>query len=114
MANLAFHFDIAPGADASVLADQLQTGLASLPGVEKSSAKALESRDPLAVASAVMTFITVAPIAINKAADFISSIKNLINSCEGLHNAVVEIRGRRIPINKLQPSDIEAAAASHS
>ena len=110
MANLALHFDIAPGADASVLADQLQTGLARLPGVEKSSAKALESRDPLAVASAVMTFITVAPIAINKAADFISSIKNLINSCEGLHNAVVEIRGRRIPINKLEPKDIEAAA----
>ncbi|HTB96903.1 MAG TPA: hypothetical protein VK716_07825 [Terracidiphilus sp.] len=113
MANLALHFDIAPGADASVLADQLQSKLAKLPGVEKSNAKVLESRDPLAIASAVMTFITVAPIVMNKAADFINSIKNLINSCEGLHNAVVEIGGRRIPVNKLQPSDIEAAAAPH-
>jgi hypothetical protein len=110
MAKLSVHFDIAPGADASALADQLQTGLTKLPGVEKSSAKALESRDPLAVASAVMTFITVAPVVINKASDFISAIKNLINSCEGLHNAIVEIGGRKIPINKLQASDIEAAA----
>ena len=114
MANLALHFDVAPGADAAQLADQLRTGLASLPGVEKSSAKALESRDPLVTASAVMTILTVAPIVINKAATFITAIKNLIDSCEGLRNTIVEVSGRRIPISKLQPSDIEAAAAPKS
>lgn len=114
MSNLALHFDVAPGADASALADQLQAGLANLPGVEKSSSRTLASRDPLAAASAVMAFLTVAPVVINKATDFVTAIKNFINSCEGLRNTVVEISGRRIPINKLQPSDIEAAAAPRS
>jgi hypothetical protein len=111
MANLVLHFDTAPGTDAAALAAQLQTGLAELPGVENSSARPIASRDPLVVASAVMSFIAVAPIVINNAAAFISSIKNLIYSCEGLRNTIVEIRGRHIPIDKLQPADIEAAAA---
>ncbi len=114
MANLALHFDTAPGTDAAALAAQLQAGLAELPGVETSSAKTVASRDPLVVASAVMSFIAVAPVVINNAAAFITSIKNLINSCEGLRNTIVEIRGRRIPIDKLQPSDIETAAAPQS
>lgn len=114
MVNLALHFDTSPGTDASELAVQLQSGLAMLPGVERSNSKALGSRDPLAAASAVMAFLTVAPIVINKAADFVTSIKNLINSCEGLQNAIVEIGGRRIPIHKLEPSDIEVAAAPRS
>lgn len=114
MANLSLHFEVAPGADAAQLADQLQADLANLPGVEKSSAKALQSRDPLVTASAIMTFLTVAPVAINKAATFITAIKNLIDSCDGLRNTIVEISGRRIPIAKLQPSDIEAAAAPKS
>ncbi len=53
-------------------------------------------------------------IVINKTADFISTINIFINSCDGLHNAVVEMSRRRIPINNLKPSEIETAATQQS
>ena len=56
-----------------------------------------------------MGFLTVAPVMINHAADLVNSIKKLIESCEGLRNTIIEIRGHRIPIDKLQPSDLVPA-----
>jgi hypothetical protein len=107
--TLTLHFETAPDADASALAAKLQSGLASLPEVEKAGAQALANRDITVAASAIMGFLTVAPVVINHAAELVNSVKNLIESCEGLHNAIVEIRGRRIPIDKLQPSDLAPA-----
>jgi hypothetical protein len=112
MSNITLHFDTAPGTDAAALAAQLQSGLADLPGVEKAIARPVQSRDLTIAATAVMSFLTVAPVVIGHAADLLDSIKRFIVSCDGLHNTVVEIRGRRIPIADLQPSDIAAAAGS--
>jgi hypothetical protein len=43
---------------------------------------------------------------LTKAADIIDALKRIVQSSEGLRNAVVEIRGRRVPVSELQPSDI--------
>jgi hypothetical protein len=112
MPNMTLHFDTAPGVDATALAAQLQTGLAELPGVEKAIARPVESRDLALDATAVMSFLTVAPVVIAHAAQLVDSIKQLILSCQGLKNAIVEISGRRIPVANLQPADIVAAAES--
>lgn len=110
MPTLTLRFDTAPGTDAAALAGQLQSGLATLPEVERSGAQPLGTRDFGVTAAAVMGFITVAPIVLNKASDLIDAIKRLIESSEGLRNAVVEIHGKRIPVAELKPSDIAPAS----
>lgn len=112
MPNMTLHFDTAPGADAAALAAQLQSGLAELPGVEKAIARPVESRDLSLDATAVMSFLTIAPVVIAHAAQLVDSIKQLVVSSQGLKNAIIEISGRRIPVANLQPSDIVAAAGS--
>ena len=110
MPDILLHFETAPGTDASALAAQLQSALATLPDVQHSGAQPIASRDFGATAALVMGFITVAPIVLNKASDLIDAIKRLVQSSEGLRNAIVEIHGRKIPIAQLQPSDIAPAA----
>jgi hypothetical protein len=108
--TLTLHFDTAPGTDASALAAQLQSGLAALPDVERSGAQPLASRDIGTTEMAIMGFLTVAPIVLTKAADIVDALKRLVQSSEGLRNAIVEIHGRKIPVAQLQPSDIAPRA----
>ena len=106
MPEIVLHFDTAPGADTEALTTELRSALAKLPDIESSDAQALAPRDFGATAAVIMGFLTVAPIAINKAADLIDAIKRLIESSQGLRNAIVEISGRKIPVAQLQPSDL--------
>jgi 3-dehydroquinate synthase class II len=110
--TLKLHFDTAPGTDANALAAELQSGLAALPDVERAGAQPIASRDLGATEMAIMGFLTVAPVMLTKAADIIDALKRIVQSSEGLRNAVVEIRGRRVPVAELQPSDIVTTAAA--
>jgi hypothetical protein len=110
MPEIVLHFDTAPGANAEALTTELRSELAALPDVESSDAQALAPRDFGATAAVVMGFLTVAPIAINKAADLIDAIKRLVESSEGLRNAIIEISGRKVPVAQLKPSDLASAS----
>ena len=108
--TLTLHFETAPGTDAAALAAQLQSGLAALPDVERAGAQPVATRDLGATEMAIMGFLTVAPIVLTKAAAIIDALKQVVQSSEGLRNAIVEIHGRKIPVAELQPSDIATAA----
>jgi hypothetical protein len=108
--TLTLHFETAPGTDAAALAAELQSGLAALPEVERAGAQPIASRDLGATEMAIMGFLTVAPVMLTKAADIIDALKRIVQSSQGLRNAVVEIHGKRIPVAELQPSDIATAA----
>jgi hypothetical protein len=108
--TLTLHFETAPGTDAAALAAELQAGLAALPEVQRAGAQPIASRDLGATEMAIMGFLTVAPVMLTKAADIIDALKRIVQSTEGLRNAVVELHGKRIPVAQLQPSDIATAA----
>lgn len=108
--TLKLHFETAPGTDAAALAAELQSGLSALPEVEHAGAQPIASRDLGATEMAIMGFLTVAPVMLTKAADIIDALKRIVQSSQGLRNAVVELHGKRIPVAELQPSDIATAA----
>lgn len=113
MPELTIQFDAEPGTNADALAAQLKTELARIPAVNSVQSEVMESRDP-SIALAATTIISVlatAPKVIEEATAIVNSIKNLIQATQGLKSAIVEIRGRRIPVDKLQPSDISPAAS---
>ncbi len=110
--TLKLHFQTDPGTDAAALAAQLQSGLAALPDVEHAGAQPIASRDLGATEMAIMGFLTVAPIVLTKASAIIDALKQVIQSSEGLRDAIVEIHGRKIPVAQLQPSDIASPAAA--
>ncbi len=108
--TLKLHFQTAPGTDASALAAQLQSALSAVPEAEHAGAQPVATRDLGSTEVAIMAFLTVAPVVITKATAIIDALKQLVQSSQGLHDAIVEIHGRKIPVAQLQPSDIAAPA----
>jgi hypothetical protein len=114
MSELTIQFDAEPGVDVDALAKELQTQLAGIPTVETAQAEVMESRDLALAATTIMACIAMAPKVIDDATRIVNSIKSLVQASQGLKSAVVEIRGRRVPVSQLQPSDIApTSAASH-
>ena len=111
MAELAIQFDAEPGTDTDALAKQLQSQLSGIPAVEGVQARVMESRDLALAATTIMAVLATAPKIIDEATSIINSIKNLIQATKGLKSAVVEIRGRKIPVEQLQPTDLVSPAA---
>ncbi len=109
MADLSLQFDAAPGVDTSALAEKLKAELATIPGVTDSDAQAVESRDPLTASILIMGFIHYAPIVMTDAARIIGALASLLKASNELRNVIVEIRGRKIPLDKLKPEDLATA-----
>lgn len=116
MTELTIQFEAKPGVDVDALAGQLKEKLAAVPDVNDVQAEVMESRDLAVAATTIMAFITIAPQIVNslnvvaKGIDgltaIVNSIKGFVESSDGLRSAVVDIRGRRIPVSQLQPSDL--------
>jgi hypothetical protein len=113
MTEVTLQFDAQPGADVDALAQKLQDSLSVLPSVDSVQAEVMESRDLNVAVSTIMAFLVMAPKVIDEATAIVNSIKNLVQASNGLRSAIVEIRGRRIPVDKLQPSDLTPPGAAH-
>lgn len=111
MPDITIQFEAEPGADVNALAARIQSQLAALDDVQKVNTEVMESRDPLAIGTAIMTFLTVAPVVMANAAKTVAALNDFIKQCDGVRNTIVEIRGRRIPVEHLKPSDLAAPAA---
>jgi hypothetical protein len=109
MAEFTIQFEADPGVDVDALAAKLKAELAAVPEVNEVQAEVMESRDLALAATTIMACLTMAPKLIDDATKIINSLKALIDASQGLKSAVVEIRGRRIPVAKLQPSDLTPA-----
>lgn len=112
MAELTIQFDAEPGVNADALAEKLFQELAAIPDVSNVQAEVMESRDLALAATSIMACLAMAPKVIDDATRIVNSLKNLVAASQGLKSAIVEIRGRRIPVDKLQPSDL-APNVSH-
>jgi hypothetical protein len=112
MAEFTIQFETDPGVDVDALAAKLKTELAAVPEVNQVQAEVMESRDLALNASTIMACLTMAPVLIDNATKIINSLKALVEASLGLKSAVVEIRGRRIPVATLQPSDLAAAGGA--
>jgi len=111
MPELTIQFDAQPGTDVDALAKQVQSQLTGLPTVESTQVEVMESRDVI-VAATIMAFIAAAPKVIDDATRIVNSLKNLVQATHGLKSAIVEIRGRRIPVSQLQPADLAPPGAA--
>lgn len=111
MAELTIQFDAEPGVDTDALAKDLQTQLSGIPAIEDVQAEVMESRDLALAATAIMAFIATAPKVIDDATRIVNSLKALIEATKGLKSAVVELRGRKIPVSQLKPEDIVSESA---
>jgi hypothetical protein len=106
MAEFTIQFETDPGVDVDALAAKLKAELSAVPEVNQVQAEVMESRDLALAATTIMACLTMAPKLIDDATKIINSLKALVEASQGLKSAVVEIRGRRIPVAKLQPSDL--------
>jgi hypothetical protein len=113
MAEVNIQFEAQPGADVDALAQNLKDSLASLPAVDSVQAEVMESRSLAVDATTIMACIAMAPKVIDDATRIVNSLKSLVQASDGLRSAIVEIRGRKIPVDKLQPSDLASTTASH-
>jgi hypothetical protein len=107
MPEFTVQFETVAGADAEKVAADVRSQLTELSGVEVVDSEVVKTRDPLLAAAAIWTVVKAAPQAIDVATKLIDSLTKLLQSTEGLHSAFVEIRGRRIPVSQLKPSDLD-------
>ncbi|HEY3705315.1 MAG TPA: hypothetical protein VGL22_09660 [Terracidiphilus sp.] len=113
MAEVTIQFDAQPGTDMDALAQKLHAELAGLPSVDTVQAEVMDSRDATAIATTIMACIVMAPKIIDDATRIVNALKSLVQASDGLRSAIVEVRGRHIPVDKLQPSDLSAPNAAH-
>ena len=106
MPELTIQFDAEPGTNVDALAANLKTELAAIPAVDNVQAEVMESRNLGLDPATIMAMIAMAPKVIEEATAIVNALKNFVQASQGLKSAIVEIRGRRIPVDKLQPSDI--------
>ena len=111
MSEITIHFETAAGADADALAKNLRWQLSALSGVEVLDAEVLENRsiDPMMAATAIMTVIKVAPTVIDDLTKIVASLTRFAQQSDTFRSVIVEIQGRRIPVSRLQTSDLTPA-----
>ncbi|HEY2861631.1 MAG TPA: hypothetical protein VGJ21_24745 [Terracidiphilus sp.] len=112
MAEFTIQFEADSGVDVDALAEKLKGELAAVPTVDTVQAEVMESRDLALAATTIMACLTMAPKVIDDATKIVNSLKALVQASQGLKSAVVDIRGRRVPIANLQPSDLGAPAGA--
>ena len=114
MAEFTIQFEAEPGIDVDALAEKLKGELTAVPEVNQVQAEVMESRDLALAATTIMACLTMAPKIIDDATKIVNSLKALVQASQGLKSAVVDIRGRKIPVANLQPSDIVPAGGATS
>jgi hypothetical protein len=109
MAEFTIQFEAESGIDVDALAEKLKGELSAVPQVNQVQAEVMESRDLALAATTIMACITMAPKIIDDATKIVNSLKALVQASQGLKSAVVDIRGRKIPVASLKPTDLTPA-----
>jgi hypothetical protein len=116
MANLTLHLRTDEGLDPANLTASIQKELESLPEVQSAN---LDAEHYRSIGPAeIVAGISLATVAIKSAAEavqaitkFVAAVQELVKAGKGLHEAVVDVGMRRVPVAELTQADIEKLAA---
>ncbi len=98
MTEYLLQFELEEGADADALAAQLRQRLDQMSGIEEADAEVQDMR--FGVAETV-TIIAASIVIIKHSKDLIDELTGLVKSLDGLKSAVVDLRGKKVPIEAL-------------
>ena len=98
MTEYLLQFELEEGTDADAVAAELRQRLAMLDGIEEADAEPQDTR--FGVAETV-TIIAASVVIIRHSKQLIDELTGLVESLKGLRSAVVDLHGKKVPIEAL-------------
>ena len=119
MADLTVHFEVEKDADGSSATQHIEQSLQGMTEVHTANVR-LESyrgvgmAEVIAGVSLAVTVIGSAGTAVEAVTKFINSVKDLVKAGKGLHDALIDVGFKKVPVSQITPADIQKLAQKAS
>lgn len=118
MTECVIQFELDQDEDAKAIAERLQARLSAQPGVEEADVQAQETRfgvaEAVSVIAAGVVLVGQGKSLVVGMKEFVSALKDLLVEIDGLKNAYIELRGKRVAVADLTEQQLTDLASDRA